>query len=148
MARDLRTWLEDLGLERCFEIFVTNDVDFDLLLELDDGDLERLGVSFGHRKRLLRAIAELKAAPEHAGPAAEVAPKTAASSGLERRQLTVMFIDLVGLFTGVNLQAGTRVEQLLNGDQTYPRLWADLRSARQTISAQNSIIETLKLRVA
>ena len=61
MALDLRSWLEDLGLGKCFEIFVANDVDFDLLPELDDGDLERLGISFGHRKRLLRAIAELKA---------------------------------------------------------------------------------------
>ena len=47
------------------------------------------------------------------------------------------FIELVELFTGVHVQAGNRVEQLLNGDQTYPRFWADLRSARQTISAQN-----------
>ena len=55
MARDLCSWLEDLGLGKCFEIFVANDVDFDLLPELDDSDLERLGISFGHRKRLLRA---------------------------------------------------------------------------------------------
>ena len=47
MARDLRSWLEDLGLGKCFEIFVANDVDFDLLPELDDGDLERLGISLG-----------------------------------------------------------------------------------------------------
>jgi hypothetical protein len=71
MARDLRTWLEDLGLGKCFEIFVTNDVDFNLLLELEAGELERLGISFGHRKRLLRAIAEAEGAvrprAEHVG---------------------------------------------------------------------------------
>ena len=97
MARDLRSWLEDLGLGKCFEIFVANDVDFDLLLELDDSDLERLGISFGHRKRLLRAIAELKAAPSSAAPTLRRTRRQAASSsGPERRQLTVMFIDLVG----------------------------------------------------
>ena len=96
MARDLHSWLEDLELGKCFEILVANDVDFDLLPELDDGDLERLGVSFGHRKRLLRAIAELKAASHQRseGPAPD--PARAASSGPERRQLTVMFTDLVG----------------------------------------------------
>jgi cardiolipin synthase A/B len=47
------------------------------------------------------------------------------------------FLDLTALFTGVHLQAGNRVEQLLNGDGTYPRFWADLRSAHQTITAQN-----------
>ena len=96
MVRDLRSWLEDLGLGKCFEIFVANDVDFDLLPELDDGDLERLGISFGHRKRLLRALAELKAPQQQraGGPAPDLAK--AASSTPERRQLTVMFIDLVG----------------------------------------------------
>ena len=95
MTRELRSWLEDLGLGKCFETFVANDVDFDLLPELDDGDLERLGISLGHRKRLLRAIAELKAAPtDDASPTPE--PAKAPSSGPERRQLTVMFVDLVG----------------------------------------------------
>lgn len=93
MTRDLRIWLEDLGLGKCFEVFVANDVDFDLLPELDDGDLERLGFSFGHRKRLLRAIADLKAASANTVPNTS---KAAASSAPERRQLTVMFIDLVG----------------------------------------------------
>jgi cardiolipin synthase len=47
------------------------------------------------------------------------------------------FLDLMGLLTGTHLRSGNRVEQLLNGDGTYPRFWADLRSARQTITAQN-----------
>lgn len=47
------------------------------------------------------------------------------------------FRRLISLFTGIDLQPHQRVEQLLNGDGTYPRLWADLRAARQTISIQN-----------
>ncbi|HJQ20357.1 MAG TPA: phospholipase D-like domain-containing protein [Gemmatimonadaceae bacterium] len=46
------------------------------------------------------------------------------------------FRDLMALFSGVHLETGNRVEQLLNGDGTYPRLWADLRSARQSITVQ------------
>ena len=91
MARDLYSWLEDLGLGKCFEIFVANDVDFDLLPELDDGDLEQLGLSFGHRRRLLRAIAELKAAQEDsAGFAPEVAPRALVSSELGRPRNRVL----------------------------------------------------------
>jgi cardiolipin synthase len=46
------------------------------------------------------------------------------------------FRDLIGLFASVHLEPGNRVEQLLNGDGTYPRLWADLRSARRSITVQ------------
>lgn len=47
------------------------------------------------------------------------------------------FRDLMALYSGVHLEPGNRVEQVLNGDGTYPRLWADLRSAKQTIAIQN-----------
>ncbi|MEQ1956116.1 SAM domain-containing protein [Mesorhizobium sp. CN2-181] len=93
-ARELRSWLDDLELGKYFETLVANDVDFDLLPELDDSDLERLGISFGNRKRLLRAIAKLKPQLHDAGPTPELAKATA--SGPERRQLTVVFVDLVG----------------------------------------------------
>jgi len=46
------------------------------------------------------------------------------------------FRDIMALFSGVHLERGNQVEQLLNGDGTYPRLWADLRAARQTITVQ------------
>ena len=47
------------------------------------------------------------------------------------------FRDLMALMSGVHLEEGSRAEQLLNGDGTYPRLWADLRSAQRTITVQN-----------
>src|SRR3954470_11237545 len=46
------------------------------------------------------------------------------------------FRDLTALFSGMHLEPGNRVEQLLNGDGTYPRLWADLRAAQRTIAVQ------------
>jgi len=46
------------------------------------------------------------------------------------------FPNVIGLFAGVHLKSGNRIEELLNGDGTYPRLWADLRSARRSITVQ------------
>src|SRR5262249_36467610 len=98
MASDVRKWLEDRGLGKYVETFVANDVDMDVLRALDESDLERLGLSLGHRKKLLRAIAELEAVPTVVSrPSREIGeggrPLPAAA---ERRQLTVMFVDLVG----------------------------------------------------
>ena len=81
-------WLEKLGMSEYAERFAENDIEIDILPELTDHDLEGLGVSLGHRRRILRAIREL-------GGLAQAAPQTAPSSA-ERRQLTVMFCDLVG----------------------------------------------------
>ncbi len=87
-------WLEQLGLGRYAAVFSDNDIDFDVLPDLSDEDLAALGVSLGHRKKLLRAIAALaEAEPE---PAAPAIPPARVATGPERRQLTVMFCDLVG----------------------------------------------------
>jgi class 3 adenylate cyclase len=72
--------------------FAENDIDLALLTKLNDADLKELGVnSLGHRKRLLEAIAERAGAASSPTPAEPKAPDTA-----ERRQVTVMFSDLVG----------------------------------------------------
>ena len=99
---DVEAWLQDLGLERYVPAFRDNDVDAEVLLRLTADDLRELGVtSIGHRRRLLDAIAVLaEGAPKPAAmPAATVtaAPRDApAPAEAERRQLTVMFCDLVG----------------------------------------------------
>src|SRR5580693_3358677 len=91
-------WLEKLGLGQYAQRFAENDINFSILSDLSDQDLKEIGVSsLGHRRQLLRAIAELneveKGAAKPAPPAAApVAPQDAA----ERRQVTVMFSDLVG----------------------------------------------------
>src|SRR5450631_830178 len=93
-------WLEKLGLGQYASRFAENDITFAILSELTDQDLKELGVSsLGHRRQLLRAIAELNGV-EKATP--KPAPATAAPVTLqphnaaERRQVTVMFSDLVG----------------------------------------------------
>ena len=61
-ATDIAAWLRALGLERYEQAFRASDIDADVLTELSEADLEKLGVSLGHRKKLLKAIAELRAA--------------------------------------------------------------------------------------
>jgi len=91
---DIAEWLRTLDLEQYAAVFRQNEIDHEVLPELTDADLEKLGVPMGHRKRLLRAIARLSAsAPAAASPPA-AQPQMDASA--ERRQLTVMFCDLVG----------------------------------------------------
>ena len=87
-------WLAEIGLGRHEQIFASNEVDFDVIGSLTDADLRELGLPLGDRKRLLRAVARLDGQPaaDTSTPPAE----DALSPGGERRQLTVMFCDLVG----------------------------------------------------
>ncbi len=89
---DVAAWLRSLGLERYAEAFRANDIDADVLPELTAEDLIGLGVtSIGHRRKLLAAIAAGEPRPARA-----LAPPPTAAHEAERRQLTVMFVDLVG----------------------------------------------------
>ena len=98
--QQIADWLEKLGLGQYAPRFAENDINLAILSDLTDQDLKELGVSsLGHRRQLLRAIAELNSA-EKGAP--KLAPATAAPAtpqphdAAERRQLTVMFCDLVG----------------------------------------------------
>src|SRR5215471_2165999 len=94
MAIDVALWLRGLGLEQYASGFADNDVDAAVLPELTAEDLIALGVtSIGHRRRLLSAIATLRGQPPEV---AALAPAAVASIEAERRQLTVMFCDLLG----------------------------------------------------
>jgi len=87
-------WLEKLGLSEYAKRFAENRIDFSVLPELTDQDLEKIGVVLGDRRKILRAIRELGGTT----PAAQH-PLTAAAKPqdtAERRQVTVMFSDLVG----------------------------------------------------
>ena len=89
---DVSSWLRDLGLESYAQAFRANDIDAEVLSRLTAEDLIALGISsIGHRRKLLDAIAELARPDGGAQREAEAAPRAA-----ERRQLTVLFCDLVG----------------------------------------------------
>ena len=93
---DVAAWLQDLGLERYVPAFRDNDIDAEVLPKLTADDLISLGVtSVGHRRKLLDAIASLGMAVPTAVVTAP-APGAPTQVDAERRQLTVMFCDLVG----------------------------------------------------
>src|SRR5208282_1720284 len=95
-SMDVGDWLRSLGLSQYEVAFRENGIDGDVLVDLSDADLEKLGVlPLGHRKRLLRAIAGLRAPDAGSSPSSAVNSRPAADAA-ERRQLTVMFCDLVG----------------------------------------------------
>jgi class 3 adenylate cyclase len=86
---DIANWLRGLGLGQYEATFRDNAIEPDILADLTEADFEKLGISLGHRKRLLKAIAALDQLP------ATPAPQPV-SDAAERRQVTVMFCDLVG----------------------------------------------------
>ena len=86
-------WLASLGLSEYAQRFAENHVDAGVLPDLTDQDLRELGVPLGHRRKMLRAIAQLNAA---ALEPAEAATERVLRDEAERRHLTVMFCDLVG----------------------------------------------------
>jgi class 3 adenylate cyclase len=99
---DIAAWLRGLGLERYEADFRDNEIDWAVLPKLTADDLKDIGVTaVGHRRRLLEAIAQLGATPATPSPGGQpgAAPHAAegrAAAEAERRQLTIMFCDLVG----------------------------------------------------
>src|SRR5215472_7828444 len=92
---DIAAWLRDLGLERYVSAFRENEIDWEVLPKLTSEDLREIGVAaIGHRRKLLDAIAAL--GPVTAAAVTAVPSDTPAPVEAERRQLTVMFCDLVG----------------------------------------------------
>ncbi len=100
MSIEIADWLRGLGLEQYTATFRDNDIDAAVLPRLTAEDLRELGVAtVGHRRRLLDAIAALGApvsAADASEPPAETTVTLASKGEAERRQLTVMFCDLVG----------------------------------------------------
>jgi class 3 adenylate cyclase len=96
----IAAWLRQLGLERYEEAFRENEIDAEILPKLTADDLKDLGITtVGHRRKLLEAIAAL-AEPASVPQVVQSAPAEAAPRAgpaeAERRQLTVLFCDLVG----------------------------------------------------
>ena len=93
---DLGGWLRSLGLEQYEAAFRENAIDDTVLLDLTEDHLREIGIPLGARLKLLKAIAALGARAEATSPSAGVAPSGPPIDVAERRQVTVMFCDLVG----------------------------------------------------
>jgi len=90
-------WLEKLGMSEYERCFAENRVDFSVLHDLTDQDLKDLGIVLGDRRKMLRAIGELpRVSIAATAPSMLVAAQPVQSDSAERRQLTLMFCDLVG----------------------------------------------------
>jgi class 3 adenylate cyclase len=108
---DVALWLKGLSLEKYADAFAANEIDFKTLPELTEDDLKELGLPIGPRRRILNAILVLRGTPSSPGEAMMAKPSAASNSPhrpistvhpavseeqSERRQLTVVFCDLVG----------------------------------------------------
>jgi class 3 adenylate cyclase len=94
---DITPWLLSLGLEKYEEILASHDIDLAVVPDLTDHDLEKLGLSLGHRRKFLSAAAKLReAAADTSEVTAQIQPSRLAEPSIERRQMTVVFVDLVG----------------------------------------------------
>jgi class 3 adenylate cyclase/tetratricopeptide (TPR) repeat protein len=97
MSIDVADWSRRLGLQQYAPAFAANDVDGEILPKLTAEDLIGLGVtSIGHRRKLLAAIAALRGDASQAAAETSPSPALDTARDAERRQLTVMFCDLVG----------------------------------------------------
>jgi class 3 adenylate cyclase/predicted ATPase len=95
--QQIADWLKKLGLSEYTDRFVENRIDLSVLPDLTDQDLKDLGVLLGDRRKLLRAIRDLgSASAAVTAPSAPVETDPSRRDDAERRQLTVMFTDLVG----------------------------------------------------
>jgi class 3 adenylate cyclase len=115
-------WLKNLGMSEYAQRFAENRIDLSVLRDLTDQDLKDLGVVLGDRRKMLRAIGEL-AGVVPAMPGPETATEPRPQDAAERRQLTVMFCDLVGSTT---LSARLDPEDMREIIGAYHRCCADL----------------------
>ena len=102
---DVGEWLKGIGLGQYEATFREHDIDADVLPDVTEADLEKIGVPFGHRKRLIKAIANLRRrisvartadGPSHRGRPPPLHRPRELRPDAERRPITVMFCDLVG----------------------------------------------------
>ena len=110
-------WLDQIGMSEYAQCFAENHIDFSVLRELTDQDLKNLGVVFGDRIKILRAIRALSTSLD-----VPAGPQPARQHAGERRQLTVMFVDLVG---STALSASMDPEDLREVISIYQRCVAD-----------------------
>jgi len=108
---DFRVWLQSLGLEKYCEVFASHDIDLTVAPDLTEQDLETLGLSLGHRRKFISAAAKLRSEASSSTVApAQVQPDGQPATPVERRQVTVVFIDLVG---STALSSGLDPEDLI-----------------------------------
>ncbi len=126
----VREWLAAEGLPQYIELFEQNRIEVDVLPDLTERDLQDLGIPLGDRKRLLKAI-QTPVQPKLGD--AQAPPSPTGARDAERRQLTVMFCDLVG---STALSERLDPEELRDLMQTYQRACGEVISRYEGHVAQ------------
>ena len=127
---NIAEWLASLGMSEYAGRFAENAIDLSVIHDLTEQDLTDIGVKLGHRRKLLRAIADL----QHPIAAAQgPAPRAPAKDGAERRELTVMFCDLVG---STSLTSRLDPEDMRQVIQGYQGCMSEIISRRQGMVAR------------
>jgi len=121
--QQIADWLEKLELGQYAQLFVENGIDISVLPELKDEDFDKLGVLLGHRRKMLRAIAELKQA--------ELISEPARRRDAERRHLTVLFCDLVG---------STAISASLDPEDMWELIRAYRAACARVVAAYDGIV--------
>jgi hypothetical protein len=147
--QQIADWLEKLGMSEYAQRFAENRIDFSVLPELTDQDLEKLGVVLGDRRKMLRAIASLEGFAKTETPVARTSTDVPAKDAAERRQVTVMFSDLVGS-TALSARTDPRIYarsfQLIR-NASRRLLLASVGSSRSTWATECSCISATPWRM-
>jgi len=117
-VQEIADWLERLGLGQYAQRFAENEIDVSVLPHLTDQDLKDIGIPLGHRRKILAAISEPTAAAQAAPEPSAASMAAKAPDAAERRQVTVMFVDLVG---STELSARMDPEDLRDIISTYQK---------------------------
>lgn len=96
MVSNINQWLKELGLEKYIPLFVEQEIDESVLIELNEHDLEKLGLPLGPRKKLLKAIQNIQIPQERSRGVDNDRSFVTDTADAEKRQLSVMLCDLVG----------------------------------------------------
>jgi hypothetical protein len=122
---DIAPWLARLGLDKYIDAFTANEVDLDALRHLSEDDLKELGLPLGPRRKIMAAIASIEHEAKLPPPSVAIHESARPSRDAERRQLTVMFVDLVG---------STDLSQLLDPEEMRDVIKAYQSTVSQEIS--------------
>lgn len=127
----MESWLETLSLGQYTDVFVGNDIALDDLRDLTEDDLKELGLSLGHRKRLLRAVAELATpAATNSAIAQDSATSWSRQAG-ERKPVTLLFADITG---------STLLTEALDAEDAHERLYGVVQLMCESIEAERGTV--------
>lgn len=131
VSTSIEDWLHELGLGQYAETFLREDVSFQTLRELNESDLEALGVSLGHRKQLLRALAENSPDGVSLEQKRAKAPASWARQPGERKLVTLLFADIAG---------STALTELLDAEEAHDRLYGAVQRMCESVERHGGTV--------